>query len=558
MVGDDEVYKDFKRLLDAEHYKSILIKGLWGVGKTHLWDEYQEEKPKKCLYISLTAVKSLRDFRKEIIASIDVNSGGMQKSKKFIASGRNILKSAIPDSLGNALFDEISEIGINLFYKKNLSNKIICLDDFERSTLSSKDLLSICDEIKRNDSKLVVLMNPSEIGDGKEEQREKFNVYKEKIFDIEYEYSDNSYAIEQVILGFKNDNINFGRVKGILDHKKCYNIRLIQMAHNHFCYLKKIACQYIESNEQEAELFRGCLLATIKHYHEKENKEETPEDKVWREILALDAHFLSYIQMHINNLVENGTFDYASFVSDIQVMKVNLDNNELRESFWAVYRNKIINPTLAKDNLKKHIKNMHNTLDKNILFQVINLAHFKDEVDDKEYKKIKTKWEEKYKNLIANNNAEELAKVIDELNIHKRHFESNEDYEWKYPIAQKTLSDKMTDDEKVKTMFDLANRNISLYDEGGILLRNILYEDMEKIYNGYEENSIEKNDFERNIIKINHFFQLGNSTEGLKDFINAIEKMFEKIKDNIISRHGKKTSKTIEMVDNYIKEVSNK
>lgn len=238
---DEISYKNIIfNFLKDERYYSLLISGKWGVGKTYLWKEIENEIqnnsntqsfwksfrkdfyftahckliatylfkllsflckymcnnfPKQLetnvIYISLFGKESYREVLEEVVLkAYDRN--------KLLYLFRNLTLWKI--SLGTFL---------TLFIKKDFKNKIVCFDDIERKTenFKIKDFLGLVYKLKEEKCKVIVISNIDEFSNDKENEKRKdkksekdiFGEYKEKTFDLDFEVKTKEEVINQIL-----------------------------------------------------------------------------------------------------------------------------------------------------------------------------------------------------------------------------------------------------------------------------------------------------------------------------------------------------------------------
>lgn len=214
-----------KFLGDKDNY-SLFIKGKWGVGKTYLWKEIeneisntkkdfelnkikfnlfshliylykfivfifkfifkyfsyyefvkQEDKSLRVIYISLFG----KEHYKEILEEITLNSFNHNKLIYFL---RNLTFWKI--SVGSL---------IQFFIKQDFKNIIVCFDDLERKSnkLNIKDLLGLINKLKEEKCKVIL------IGDDSKLNNKTFDDYKEKCIDLEITIESRFEVISQII-----------------------------------------------------------------------------------------------------------------------------------------------------------------------------------------------------------------------------------------------------------------------------------------------------------------------------------------------------------------------
>ena len=187
---------------------AVAITGQWGIGKTFFWNKFINERAKreeerkylpffitqkypnlfnkKYAYISLFGVESLADLKTAICTNLSSNHFNESSSKnietpirlkKFISQFRDIKISQYGVSTSARLIES--------FFFTQVSNAIICFDDFERMSnkLDIKDVMGLANQLKleRNCQVILILDESKTLG----ENKDKYSEYKEKLIDEE-------------------------------------------------------------------------------------------------------------------------------------------------------------------------------------------------------------------------------------------------------------------------------------------------------------------------------------------------------------------------------------
>ncbi len=161
---------EIKNILLTElhnYYKTIMINGSWGVGKTYYIREYLEDK--KHVYISLFGKNNIDEVKRELYSGICI------KGLEFIGKGYDFIQQMLSGSY----------LGVNLSLpkrkgniEKNISSRlkkqsskendsiILVFDDLERkgSKLPIEEILGLVEELSKIDNiKIVVVTNEYEM-----------------------------------------------------------------------------------------------------------------------------------------------------------------------------------------------------------------------------------------------------------------------------------------------------------------------------------------------------------------------------------------------------------
>ncbi len=152
---------------------AILVTGEWGSGKTHQVTRLIPES--QSYYVSLFGVKSVEEARRAVFAKMSpikniarsmahsVDQAGIE-----LPTGGSVSLGSIPSSL------------IGAFVKDNVkTDRVLILDDLERTGLNSAELLSLLnDYVEHHGMNVIALCNDRKLGKNLEE----FKATNEKVF----------------------------------------------------------------------------------------------------------------------------------------------------------------------------------------------------------------------------------------------------------------------------------------------------------------------------------------------------------------------------------------
>ncbi|WP_395608681.1 P-loop NTPase fold protein [Pseudomonas sp. B22129] len=207
----------------------VVIKGDWGVGKTHFWNSYfQDRKRAKFFkqmaysYVSLFGKNSVDQIQNEIFScavklatdkEINEYVEEVSSEKSNIASyladlaSSNFIKAQQGARNGVNWFGKYFEVAKEVPFVNKfsglldrigsglISNYVICIDDIERKGkgLKIKELMGLVDELaKRKGCKVVLIFNERSFDDA--DDLKQFESYREKVVDVELLYKPASEA----------------------------------------------------------------------------------------------------------------------------------------------------------------------------------------------------------------------------------------------------------------------------------------------------------------------------------------------------------------------------
>lgn len=237
----------FEYIKDYSSKKALLITGEWGIGKTYsikkiLTDDSTKEHfsdNERPIMISLFGIDNIEmldkalsmknlsiDYNSKTEGKLDLLSGAINKTFNSLKKldSTNILKN----------FDfniDLSSIASFIKYDKS----IIILDDLERCNIDLKELFGFINNLVENrDCRVIVIANREKI-----ENKEYFENYKEKVFEIELEFKNNFDTVcSEIINHFSNGkngirsflNNKIDLIRQIFDINNSKNFRILEFA----------------------------------------------------------------------------------------------------------------------------------------------------------------------------------------------------------------------------------------------------------------------------------------------------------------------------------------
>ncbi|CAK1732643.1 P-loop NTPase fold protein [Vibrio crassostreae] len=215
------VKKQVHEFLKNKDPEVLVIKGKWGIGKTHSWNSFLNEykkdsKIRSYSYVSLFGANELNDIKRVIFEhTTDLEILGNSESFTTVKNNYDSISKKLARQSGN-VFKEISKPLANLVLKgagsaidkaydalmfASINKQLICFDDIERHSdgVKLKDFLGLVSYLKeQRKCKIVILLNEDAPG------IEEYFHYKEKIVDRHIEFAPNSqYCIDIAISGSK-------------------------------------------------------------------------------------------------------------------------------------------------------------------------------------------------------------------------------------------------------------------------------------------------------------------------------------------------------------------
>ena len=218
--------------LDNDKTKSaIMLIAPWGMGKSHyiqnsLIPHLEKDGAKRCVVVSLYGMNDVKDISKAIYLEIRAKAISCT-GEKFEAGkivGKTILKGVL-SKVGIDLSLEEQDLE-KLYSSIDLTNRLIILEDLERSGISIKQVLGYVNNLVEQDgAKVLLVANEKEIKqyeliiskdkDGKEvtkwvyttETKEYLKIKEKTVSDTILYLCDYDQAIENILRMFSDYNI---------------------------------------------------------------------------------------------------------------------------------------------------------------------------------------------------------------------------------------------------------------------------------------------------------------------------------------------------------------
>ncbi len=234
----------------------MVIRGVWGVGKTYFWSNYVD----RCIkaqsltqvaysYVSLFGKSSLPDIRASIfqagkpIAKDEAikeqfnkeyeDSTGLLKNVPWLQSAKEKLTAKarlsgwLTDMARSTPFtDKYSRLIASLEYKL-VNNYLVCIDDLERkgAGLSIREVMGLIDELANQKMcKVVLIFNDRSLT--VESDKKEFEEYREKVVDAEIEY-DPTHS-QALACAFSDNQPYFEDIKKLTQSLNIKNIRVLR------------------------------------------------------------------------------------------------------------------------------------------------------------------------------------------------------------------------------------------------------------------------------------------------------------------------------------------
>jgi len=285
-INREEAKSILKRFLENEDYSVLAVNGKWGIGKTHLVQNFLYEHTKSYYYyVSIFGISSIEQLKARLIANYknDLKSDSQSSQTKtelvvnFInkcinkcintffellnrISGK-IEKTPKLDILGGLSGSVISitgDLALEIFFNSIVrENSIICIDDLERkSKIPLEEILGFVENlVQERKCKIILIYNEDELEDKKVLER-----YREKV--IHGEFTLNPTVDENLDFRFKDHHYldYLEIIKKVFKETETNNIRVIRRTE----WLIKELIPLMENWEDSLrhQVIKNCIIIT--------------------------------------------------------------------------------------------------------------------------------------------------------------------------------------------------------------------------------------------------------------------------------------------------------
>lgn len=366
------IKKSIDIFLSSKESQVLLLKGEWGVGKTHFWKDYIKKCDvnklinKEYVYLSLYGINDIDEFKVQLYSKNDflkgyepnkVSDNALKKFNKLRLSFSNLTS-----------FLKVPYIDTNKAHKHVLSqmvnsinNVLICIDDIERAddSLGNDVLFGQLSTLKNERNCKIVLISNNQYID-----KDKVRPHKEKLIDREINFSLTFEETYEEILN--TDDSYTEIIKKHCKHLEIKNFRTIKR-------IKSIADElypyFDDCNDESFDSFIKTIVLSVhcndssdttipdinyllsyKHdpwreiYEDDEPDEENIRLNNWRDYIETFDYHTEAIDKVLINYVADGIFNEELFIelkkSIIEkyneVNDEEIINNNFKEA-WAIY-----------------------------------------------------------------------------------------------------------------------------------------------------------------------------------------------------------------------------
>lgn len=382
-----------KQALDAffeDDIQVLVLKGSWGIGKTHFWQKYINGKKKQkelkqtaYSYVSLFGLNNLLELKEKVFQNGDPIKSEFEVENEFkkAAKENNKLYKHVPwikdlkEEINSkvSLLGRFTRFGKELPYLKQIAslistaeyglvkNYIICFDDIERkgSTLSIKELMGLVDELSiQKKCKIILIFNYQSLDENKDDKSE-YEKYREKVVDLEIEFKPS--IKENLLHVFPKEDEFFETLLNVFQVLDISNIRIFKKTKWAINKIKNkidacvkdlqkdiithlaIFCWGYYNSEDSLPL--GFIDSNLKGHSwlsliSDKEKEQSEEEKRWNQIASSLALITALYDDCLISLLGNGYLDKNEFVSTVNKVNEEVEINNARERLlqaWEIY-----------------------------------------------------------------------------------------------------------------------------------------------------------------------------------------------------------------------------
>jgi len=390
MMSIEVVKRQIKLFLSTEKPEVIAIKGAWGVGKTYSWKKFLLDAKQsnsisleRYSYVSLFGINSLDALKYAIFENavkretigIDANLESFKDNAAGLLEGfgRKSMMVFKDTSLLKSFSTAIESLSF-----MSLNKSIICIDDLERrgSNLAIKDVLGLVSQLKEQKGcKIALLLNDNESG------LDEFNKYREKVIDIELQFSPTAKECSEI--AYEPTNQQTELLPMFTEKLNIRNIRILKKIER----LVMLASPLIQGFEPEIKqqvshslvLFSWCFYSSAEgappiemvtnlgysSWGIGDKKEESEEIKKWKsDINEYGYQLTDAFDLVLANAVKTGffiedEFDYAAKIANKQFIASKSDGSYTKA--WNLYHDSF------DDNKDDVINNLYENFKINVL-----------------------------------------------------------------------------------------------------------------------------------------------------------------------------------------------
>lgn len=399
----EDVSTQIDTFLKHDTKRVLLLKGKWGVGKTHFFSKIylprckgakQNEKiiqESKVSYVSLNGVASIDDVEQLIVANTEFQNVEITQKRNFWNRGAEKTLKCLSWTENIPYLKEFQGT-IRRIANLLVSDYMICIDEIERksSELSIDTLLGLVSMLKEHKKcRFVLIMNEDELSS---EDKKLFDKCREKVIDEIVTYSPS--VKDNVGLIFKNKELADFATDIFSRTDAMNNIRIMQQtkwAVEYFLpHLEGISANlkqsfirntmqlsvffYVKSLDIDLSFVREDLI----HAYVVGSQDETsksPRQKLKNKFILYQFNRAEYDQFIVDYL-ENGTCNINQLRPCLDALNIRDDYNQMMANWHniekSVFSNLNTNDNEIFEQTQTFILNNAAHMDFNYLSKAIN------------------------------------------------------------------------------------------------------------------------------------------------------------------------------------------
>lgn len=337
---------------------AFLLRGEWGVGKTHFIDEYIENRSEeefKLIKISLFGLKNTSDINGCIFQKLHPVLGS-----KYARLAGNVIKGAL--SMGVKLdinSDGASETTLNtkpgkldiseFFSDKNSKEIVLIFDDLERSEISTVEVLGFINELVENSKlKVVLIANEKVLIEGN--NGDVYRDFKEKVigktFEIKHDFSSILCDFLKGCSVSKYKDV----IQSVYDQSELKNLRKFKQSIDDFEYLiRNIDSRYRKNDQFYKDLVRCFFALSIEIKKGRLSEEELRKNIPFRKSTDIEKSSDDIYAKYFNdqacvydgdvwaNILFKGDLDKIN--EETSKLALFVEKTEVEEPDWVKLRN---------------------------------------------------------------------------------------------------------------------------------------------------------------------------------------------------------------------------
>jgi hypothetical protein len=434
-----------RKFLKSSENRVFVLKGNWGVGKTHVVKEVLGSNNDFC-YASLFGTSSIEDLRSKLCLGKlqqEINNSSNQQLSNIVKSLFSLFKSRQGQATISAI-EAVSILGLRVYFSIALKNKIVCIDDIERKSqgLDLDAILGFVEEVvEQQDCKVILIFCETQLDENSQEILEE---YREKVIDVEVSFNpgliENFYLVFQEKHGFESILFKYLSELGF----QINNIRVLRKCEFYVSEFESHLSEDILPT-LKSDIIAGIAFITLAKFDRtfpikiKEVKNiEISADKDSVESLKMNADlrfrasrlgYLSEVSQEIIGCIETSIFNVENFKVIVKELNDREKRSGIKEKFhqaWEAYSRSFESSGIQlKNDLSSFLEDFCESLSISDFNQIKDISEVLN-LDIKEYEK---RW---------------LRACIDDESLYKsRHLDSLREIVKSYPDLSRELEERL-------------------------------------------------------------------------------------------------------------------